>query len=225
MDGGIVATASPDELRTQLVDAVRELFTAGVMSHSGHANVSARADGETMVISNTGRVRQLRPDQFAVVRLDGEVVEGDITPENMEIVSMHTRVYRTRGDIGAIIHTHSPAVTGFALANRPLPCRYEALLRFGQAEDVPVVPWAPRGTPESLEGIVRTLQSHPLTSAVILANHGLLAFGVRPMDAAQLVEALEEAAGAELEATELGGAVDFPEGALDAVRAGMRRAL
>ncbi|MDM4779768.1 hypothetical protein [Micromonospora sp. b486] len=36
-----MASGSPDELRSQLVDAVRELFTAGVMSHSGHANVSA----------------------------------------------------------------------------------------------------------------------------------------------------------------------------------------
>ena len=221
----VVAAAATEERRAQLVEAVRELFAAGVMSHSGHANVSARTGDDTMLISTTGHVRQLRSDQFAVVRLDGEVIEGDITAENMETVSMHTRVYQTRNDIGAIIHTHSPAVTGFALANRPLPCRYETLLRFGQAEDVPVVPWAPRGTPESVEGIVRTLQSHPSTSAVILANHGLLAFGAHPMDAAHLVEALEEAASAELGATDLGGAVNFPEGALDAVRRGMERAV
>jgi L-fuculose-phosphate aldolase len=59
---------------------------------------------------------------------------------------------------------------------------------------------------------------------VLLANHGLLVFGADPMSAAQLVIAIEESAEAELAAAVIGGAADFPAGALDAVRASMHPA-
>ena len=91
-------------------------------------------------------------------------------------------------------------MTAFALANRPLPCRAEPLLRFGQAEAVPVVPWGPRGSDVSVRGIAAALEQHPTTAAVLLANHGLLAFGADPLTTANLVIAIEEAAEAELAA-------------------------
>lgn len=216
------------QLAREVVEAAEYLFTAGVMSHSGHANLSARLDTERFVLTTTGAVRVLRPDQLATVGLDGRVLEGELGPENAEIVAMHSVVYRARPSVGGIIHTHSPAATAFALANRSLPCRAEPLLRFGQAEPVPVVPWGPRGSDVSVRGIADALESSPTTAAVLLANHGLLAFGPDPLMTARLVVAVEEAAEAELAEAELaaeaiGGAVDFPAGALEAVRASMAR--
>ena len=206
-----------------VVAAAQHLFGAGVMSHAGHANLSTRIDAERFVLTTTGMVRDLRPDQIAVCNLDGEVLDGELGPENAEIVAMHAVVYKARPDIGGIIHTHSPSATAFALANKELPCRAEPLLRFGQAEPVPVVPWGPRGSDVSVRGIAAALDTHPTTAAVLLANHGLLVFGADPMAAAHLVVAIEETAEAELAARAIGGAVDFPEGALEAVRTSMAR--
>lgn len=206
-----------------VVAAARHLFASGVMSHAGHANLSARLDPDRFVLTTTGMVRDLRPDQLATVNLDGDVLEGELAPENAEIVAMHAVVYRARPGVGGIIHTHSPSATAFALANRALPCRAEPLLRFGQAEPVPVVTWGPRGSNISVRGIESALGEHPTTSAVLLANHGLLAFGADPMATARLIVAIEEAAEAELAAAGIGGAVDFPEGALEQVRASMAR--
>lgn len=211
------------ELREAVVAASQLLFTAGVMSHSGHANLSARLDPERFLLTTTGMVRGLRADQLAVVDLDGKVISGQLGPENAEIVAMHSVVYRARGDVGGIIHTHSPAATAFALANKELPCRVEPLLRFGQAQPVPVAPWGPRGSDVSVNGIAAILADQPDTSAVLLANHGLLAFGADPVSTAQLIIAIEEAAGTEIAAVPLGGGVDFPAGALEAVRASMAR--
>jgi len=215
--------APTTDLGAELVAATRHLFTSNVMSHSGHANLSARLDGDRFVLTTTGMVRDLRADQVATVNLDGEVLEGALGPENAEIIAMHSVIYKARGDVGAVIHTHSPSATAFALANRPLPCRAEPLLRFGQAEPVPVVEWGPRGSDVSVRGIARAIEQHPNTSAVLLANHGLLAFGADPLGTARLVVAIEEAAEAELAAESIGGAVDFPAGALEAVRASMAR--
>ncbi len=215
--------APTTDLGAALVAATRHLFASNVMSHSGHANLSARLDGDRFVLTTTGMVRELRPDQVATVSLDGEVLEGALGPENAEIIAMHSVIYKARNDVGAVIHTHSPSATAFALANRSLPCRAEPLLRFGQAEPVPVVEWGPRGSDVSVRGIGRAIQQHPTTSAVLLANHGLLAFGADPLATARVVVAIEEAAEAELAAEAICGAVDFPAGALEAVRASMAR--
>lgn len=210
-------TTSP-RASAAVVEASRLLFTAGVMSHSGHGNLSARLDPDRFALTTTGMVRDLRPDQLATVGMDGQVVEGTLGPENAEIIAMHSVVYRRRPDVGAVVHTHSPAATAFALAHRPLPCRTEPLLRFGQAEAVPVVPWGPRGSEVSVRGIADVLEEAPTTNAVLLANHGLLAFGSDPLAAARLIIVIEESAEAELAASAVGGGVDFPSGALEAVR-------
>ncbi|MFD5422542.1 class II aldolase/adducin family protein [Streptomyces sp. NPDC127069] len=214
--------AGDEERGRRLVAAAEQLFTAGVMSHSGHANLSARLDGERLLLT-PGHVRGLRAEQLAVVGFDGQVLEGELRSVSAEIIAMHTAVYRARPHVGTVIHTHSPSATAFALAHRPLPCRTEPMLRFGQAEEVPVVPWGPRGSDVSVRGIAEVLDRCPTTAAVLLANHGLLVFGPDPEATAHLVVAIEESAEAEIAAAAIGGAVDFPPGAQEAVRAAIAR--
>ncbi|MFI9273460.1 class II aldolase/adducin family protein [Kitasatospora sp. NPDC052896] len=216
-------TIEREDRADQLVETARKLFVAGVMSHSGHANLSVRLDDERFLLS-PGWVRDLKSEQLATLDLRGRVLDGHLQAAGAEIIAMHGIVYRTRPQVGAVIHTHSPAATAFAVAHRPLPCRTEPMLRFGQAEEVPVVPWGPRGSDVSVRGVAEVLEQRPTTAAVLLANHGLLVFGADPQAAAHLVMAIEESAEAEIAARALGGAVDFPEGALEAVRASMARA-
>lgn len=213
-----------DDLRAQMVAAARLLFEAGVMSHSGHANMSVRLpEPEHLLITAHGQVKGLTGEQLSVVTLAGEVVAGEVDSTNREIIAMHAAVYRERPEAQAIIHTHSPHVTSFALAHRPLPCRYEALLRFGVADDIPVAAWGPRGSEESVRNIREALQAHPSVPAVLLANHGLLASGKDVGATAQLIVAMEEAAEMTLGAESVGGAQPFPEGALEQVRAQIAR--
>ncbi len=212
------------QIAEALVAAVERLFAAGVMSHSGHGNLSARLPDDRMLLTASGVLAGISTGDFAVVGLDATEHDDRLTPGSREIVGMHAVAYRERPEVGAVIHTHSPAVTGFAVAGRALPCRYEGLLRFGQATDVPVVPWAPRGSPESVAGIAAALSADPHTSAVLLGNHGLLAFGADPEAAAHLVVALEEGAEAEWRAAALGGSTPFPPGALESVHASIARA-
>jgi L-ribulose-5-phosphate 4-epimerase len=217
-------SGSEYELRQQMAAAARMLFRAGVMSHSGHGNMSVRlGDGERMLLTSGGSLADLAPEQLSTVTFDGEVVGGHLEPVTHEIVGMHTVVYRERPDARAVIHTHPPQVTSFALAHRPLPCAYEALLRFGVTVDIPVAPWGPRGSEASVRAIGETLRAHPDAPAVLLANHGLLALGASPVEAAMLVVAMEEAAEMTLGALPLGGAQAFPPGALEQVRTHIAR--
>jgi L-ribulose-5-phosphate 4-epimerase len=219
-----MTTLTHNSLREHLVQAAHLLFRASVMSHSGHGNMSARLPGtEHMLLTSGGTIDSLKPEELTIVTFDGEIVEGTLAPVTREIVGMHSCVYRERADVGAVIHTHSPNVTSFALAHEPLPCAYEALLRFGVTTDIPVAAWGPRGSQQSVDNIVQQLRLVPTTPAVLLANHGLLAFGRDPLAAAVLIVAMEEAAELTLNARVLGGEKGFPPGALEKEREHMQR--
>ncbi len=219
-----MANLSYSDLREQIVQAVDLLFQSGVMSHSGHGNMSVRLPEEgQMLLASTGLGAQLTAEQIAVVTFDGELVEGKIDPVTREIVGMHSCVYRARNDVRAVIHTHSPRVTSFALAQKPLPCVYEAFLRFGITEDIPVADWAPRGSREAITNIVKQLEQHPTVPAVLLGNHGLLAFSRDVVATARLIIIMEEAAELTLDARRLGGEKALPDGALEREREHMRQ--
>ena len=209
--------------RQAIVDAAELLVRSGVLSHSRHGNSSVRLpDGQSLLITGVSTLLNTSPESLVVVDLDGGVREGSLAPTSAEIVGMHAVVYRVRPDVGAVIHTHSPMVTTYAMAHTPLPIHYEGLLRLGVSADIPLAAWGPRGSRESIAHIEEALTAHPQASAVLLANHGLLAFGPDQAFVAQLIVSLEEAAETMLLAERLGGSRPFPPGALEQVRDRMR---
>lgn len=215
---------SHPEQRGQIASAAKRLVETGVLSHSGHGNMSARIPGTNhMLLTSVSHLGHVTAESLALVTFDGEPVEGNLDPGTREIVGMHACVYRERSDVGAVIHTHSPQATSFALAHVPLPVVYEAFLRFGITEDIPVAEWAPRGSEEAITYIVKQLKKHPGIPALLLGNHGLLSFGRDAQAAAQIIIIMEESAEMTLTARALGGAKPFPAGALEAERAHMKR--
>jgi L-fuculose-phosphate aldolase len=216
-------TQSYPELRQAILTNAELLVRSGVLSHSNHGNSSARLpDGQSMLITGVSSLFNQSPETLAVLDLDGNVLEGQLASTSAEIVSMHAIVYKLRSDVGAVIHTHSPMVSTYAMAHQPMPIHYEGLLRQGVSEDIPVAAWGPRGSRESVTNIADALTAHPDASAVLLANHGLLAFGRDQSKAALLIISLEEAAEMMLLAKRLGGSKPFPPGALQQVRDHMR---
>lgn len=204
-----------------IIGAAQLLIRSGVLSFSGHGNASIRTDEAEMVLTSRSNLVGLDASGTARVTFEGEVRTGSVDAANLEIVEMHRGVYEVRPDVKAIVHTHSPNITSYALAHRPLPSRYESTIRFGIVDDIPVAPWGPRGSQMSVDYIVATLAAHPGTRAVLLANHGILTFGNSVDEAARMIIALEEAALAGIGAESLGGSKPFPDGALDEVRTRM----
>ena len=197
-----VSTQDVSKYRQSIVDAGKSLVQARVLSPSLHGNMSARLPGtETILLTSGSSLAEMHPDDLALLDLDGRVIEGQINPVTHEIVHMHTAVYRKRTDVGAVIHTHSPYSTSFAVANRPLEVFSEALARFGIDEPIPVAAYAPRGSRESVSNIVDVIG--PKTRAVLLQNHGILTFAEDIATARTLVLVMEEAAQLAINATPL----------------------
>lgn len=209
-------------VKQQLISVARQLAEKGLLFRGQHANLSARVSDQ-ILLTRGGHVSQLGADDFVLLDLEGRIQEGGLESTNAEIVDMHTRVYQVRPDIGSIIHCHAPHVTAFAVAQQPMPLAYEPLLRFGHAEPTPVVPWAPRGSTASVQGIINAVDGHPSLQAVMLANHGVLAFGRDPMLAGQFLTTLDEAAELILAASLIGGAKSLPSAAFEEVQTRMRQ--
>ncbi|WDL98343.1 class II aldolase/adducin family protein [Alicyclobacillus sp. ALC3] len=196
--------------KREIMLAAAALRDAGLMFRGHHANLSARLSTDTMLMTRGGNVANLDEDSFAVIRTDGTVLEGEVMPAQAEIIQMHAAVYRAKESVGGIIHTHAPHATVFALAHEPIPVVYEPLMRFGMTEPAPVIAWAPRGSDASVNGIVEAVGAKPGIAAVLLANHGVLAFGKSPAETAQLLATLDEAAELILNARLIGGEKPLP---------------
>jgi L-fuculose-phosphate aldolase len=175
-----------------------------------------------MLITGVSSLVGQTPSTLALVNLDGTVLEGQLASTSAEIVNMHAVVYKLRPDVNAVIHTHSPMVSSYAMAHEPMPVHYEGLLRMGVSTPIPVAAWAPRGSRESVSNIEIAVRENPSANAVLLANHGVLAWGPDQPAAARIIIALEEAAQMMLAAGPLGGSKPLPSGALEQVQTRLR---
>ncbi len=220
-------------LRQAVIDSANFLVRVGAISMSHHGNFSVRVPGtDTILLTATSSFDNLKPENLALLDLDGKLVEGEINPSNAEIVHMHAIVYQERPDTGAVVHTHSTYATSFALASKALGCSYEALVRQDMTDGVPLAKYAPRGSAESVGNIAGALRATAKTKAVLLENHGVLAFGSDPAAAARANLIVEEAAQMAIFAEVLGGAKTIAPELLKATvgrrdefaRAGTRRA-
>lgn len=61
----------------------------------------------------------MRVDDIVVVRLNGEIVEGNLNPSSD--LQTHLELYKNWSDIGGIVHTHSTYATTWAQAGRDIP--------------------------------------------------------------------------------------------------------
>lgn len=201
-----------------VVRASQLLASQGLLFRGEHANLSARIDHNQFVMTQGGFVAHLTTNDLAVLDLSGTVIEGDMDPTMQEVIQMHAGVYRTRSSVGAVIHTHSPHLTAFAVAHEEIPLVYEPLLRYGVTEPIPVIAWAPRGSDESVSAILKVVETRPGIPAVLMANHGALVFHEDPLSTARLLASLDEAAELIIMANALGGAQPLDSRAVQAVQ-------
>ena len=210
-------TTNHGALRQAVIDSAGFLVRIGAISMSHHGNFSALVPNtDTILLTATSSFDNLKPENLALFDLDGRLLEGEINPTNAEIVHMHAIVYKERPETGAVVHTHSTYATSFALASRALGCSYEALVRQDMTDGIPLAKYAPRGSAESIANIAGALNGAKNTKAVLLENHGVLAFGSDPAAAARANLIVEEAAQMAIFAEVLGGAKNIPPELLNA---------
>ncbi len=85
-------------------------------------NVSGlSADRDFLVIKPSGvGYKELKPDDLVVVDMDGQKVEGQLSPSSD--TPIHLEIYKAFDGLFGVAHTHSVYATMFAQANQSIPC-------------------------------------------------------------------------------------------------------
>ncbi len=138
---------------------------------SGNLSLYDR-EREIMVITPTSvAYEDIAPEDMVAMKLDGTVLDGKYRPSSEW--RMHAAVYKEKPETGAVIHTHSPYATAFAVNHSNIPViLIEMVLFFGG--DIPLARFAIPGTWEVGEEAVKVLKER---TACLLANHGVLTIG------------------------------------------------
>jgi ribulose-5-phosphate 4-epimerase/fuculose-1-phosphate aldolase len=165
--------------------ATRALAVAKIFDMHGHASVR-EADVAYVNGHSVSRIA-VAPDDIAVVRIaDGGVLEGT-PPSEMPI---HLAVYRSRPDVGAVVHFHALYATSLTVAGKPLVAAFNAGAPLGKQVPVFDDPRLVRDDAQA-ERLAAILGRGP---AALLRGHGAVVVGADLMAAAALALQLEESA-------------------------------
>lgn len=191
--------------RRQIIETGRDMLACSLVVGTW-GNISVRLEDEpnAMAITPSGVDYDcIEPADIVLMDFDGAVKEGRLKPSIEH--ALHGAIYRARPDVGAIVHTHSPHTTAFAIARQPIPAAAEDLVQI-VGGDVRVSRYCLPGSPELGEAAVEALAGR---NAVILANHGALAAGPTLGETMKMVKVVEKAAQSVLLAQALGGVVEL----------------
>jgi L-fuculose-phosphate aldolase len=195
--------------------ARREIVRVGKLMYersyvvSSDGNVSVRLDDGRVVATptqvNKGRMTE---DMLAVTDIEGKALNDRRASSEL---AMHLLVYREREDVRAVCHAHPPHGSAFAVAGLAIdaPILSEVILTLG------CVPLAEYGTPstDELTDAMRPLVKNH--NALLMANHGAVAYGGDVWQAFDRLETLEHTAKIAILARALGGAQDLPPDSIE----------
>lgn len=102
------------ELIHDLVLANRILYDRGVVDGFGHVSVRDPRDPQRFLLARNMAPALVTEGDVMMFALDGTPIDDERTPYLERFI--HGSVYRARPDVGAVVHSHSPAVIPFGIA-------------------------------------------------------------------------------------------------------------
>ncbi len=187
------------EHRQAIVEIGRLVYQKGWVA-ANDGNITVRLDGERILSTPTGVSKgMMDPDDLIIVDYEGNKILGRL--EGTSEILMHLLIYKMRPDVHAVVHAHPPVSTGFAAAGLSLNKAIlpEVVIGLG------CVPLAEYGLPGTRELTERMLPLVPKHDAILLANHGAVAYGADLQQAFFRIETVEHSARINLVAEMLGG--------------------
>lgn len=174
--------------KVQIVETAQILVKKGYLMATG-GNISIRIPGESAMAITPSNFDYMKMTTNDICVLDFKLnsLEGELTPSVES--SFHAGIYKERGDVNAIIHTHQVYCSALSLMNLPIPALFDEQVRY-LGRSVEIIPYSPSGTSFLKKTIVKNIKNH--NNAFIMQNHGALCFGDSMVRAINNVEILEK---------------------------------
>jgi L-fuculose-phosphate aldolase len=195
-----------NSIAQKIVDICKRLHARNMLA-AADGNISYRISDDEILITPSGIAKAfMNPEQMAVINLKGEVLEGKPSTEKL----MHLEIFKASPKARAVVHAHPPTAIAWSIAQphlRKLPseCLSEVILATG---DIPFVPYARPGTQQMGDNLKPYVPQH---RAMILRNHGAVAWGEDLDEAYRGMERIEHSAQILASAQKLGGLFPLPK--------------
>jgi L-fuculose-phosphate aldolase len=175
-----------EEARKLIVEIGRRMYQKNFVA-ANDGNISCKVDDDILWTTPTGVSKGfMSEDEMVKLRLDGTVLsQGERGPSSE--VKMHLRIYQEDPSVMGVCHAHPPISTSFAIAGIGLDKAIypEALVNLGTVPCVHYEAPGSQGIPDSIAPFVRDY------NALLLANHGAVAWGKSLLEAWYRLESTE----------------------------------
>ena len=158
------------KIKEQMCDIGRRIWMKGFCA-GNEGNHSYRISENRILCTPTGISKgNLKPDDICTVDLEGKQVAGKL--KRTSEILLHLAIYKARADIKAVVHSHPPHATAFAIANVELPtCIHpEAEVFLGAVKTAKYVTPGDTRLGESILPFVKD------SNTILLQNHGTVTF-------------------------------------------------
>lgn len=188
------------EAKKELVKIVKKLGKNRLLPGTS-GNVSIRHNDNKILLTSSGSSSAfITYDDIILTDLEGNIIEETHKKPTSEI-GIHTLIYKKRPDINAIIHSHSSALSAFAVTHKHLShILAENIYYF---KNVPFVPYFKPGSYELATNTAACFEKKDV-NACFLSNHGFVLGAKSIKDAYNMTIMAENIAQIEINAHILG---------------------
>ncbi len=170
------------------VGIARRAAELGLQSGTG-GNLSLRLGDRILIKASGCSLYGLAESGIVLLSGEGELLSGPGRPSKETM--LHVGLYRSRPEVGGIVHYHAPFATAFAIRGIPIPpVTIQAKRCFPR---MPIVPELPDGSRELADAVIEAFRDREVR-LVLLTGHGLVAVGGTLEEAHLLAETAEETA-------------------------------
>lgn len=158
------------KLKDLMCDIGRRIWLKGFCA-GNEGNHSYRIGENRILCTPTGISKgNLKPDDLCVVDIEGKQISG--SRKRTSEIRLHLAVYKERPDVKAVIHSHPPHATAFAVAGVDLPtCVHpEAEIFLGTVKTAKYVTPGDKRLGESITPFIKD------SNTILLGNHGVICY-------------------------------------------------
>lgn len=172
--------------RQEIVDFGKKMSSAG-LSKGTSGNISAfdPATGYMAITPSGVGYFETTIEDIVILDLAGNVIEGTRKPSSEH--ALHATIYKLHPQVKGVVHAHSTYCTTFACMNQPIKAVHY-LLAGAESDLIPCAAYATYGTPELADKVKEACGKG---LAMLLANHGMVAFGPSLSKAFNVAENVE----------------------------------
>jgi L-fuculose-phosphate aldolase len=174
-----------EESISQLIEVCKNIYNRQLVSGKS-GNVSVRIGDYIAITPTLKSLNNLKEEDIVLVDMESNnLTKGKASSE----VNMHLNIYKKRDDVNAIVHTHSPYVSGFSFSTKKL----KRLEGFGEIKN-PYLASIEYEKPGSIELANSVAENIKKEDVLILKNHGVVCVGDNLKEAESLAIFIEESA-------------------------------